>query len=406
MQVPRRDYAKALAECLRRSPAVAILGPRQCGKSTLARRFLDTQRGRSTVLDLERPADLARLSAAPEEDLGRLQHTHRFICIDEVQRLPSLFALLRPLLDDRERRARYLLLGSAAPHIVRGVSESLAGRVAFLDLTPLLSCEIDATEGMRQRLWVRGGLPPSFLSRSAEASWRWREDYVRTFLERDIPTLGFRVPAPTLRRFWTMLAHLHGGLFNASEIAAGLGVSPPAVGRYLDLLEGTFMIRRLPPYWANIGKRLVKAPKVYVRDAGVVHSLLGIRDWNSLRSHPKLGASWEGWVIEQIVGTLRAAGEIVQPYFWRTHAGAEVDLLLDMRGRLIPIEIKLGHEPRLTRALVQCCTDLAVARGFVLHAGPASFPLSASVQALSATLLHRPAQLLSALLERRPAHLR
>ncbi len=400
MRFPRRDYSNALAECLRRSPAVAILGPRQCGKSTLARMFLDAQRGPSTFLDLERPSDLARLSAAPEEDLGRLQRRQRYICIDEIQRIPSIFALLRPLLDDPERQARYLLLGSASPHVVRGVSESLAGRVSFVDLTPLLTCEIDAAESMRQRLWVRGGLPPSFLSRSTEASWRWREDYVRTFLERDVPTLGFRVAAVTLHRFYTMLAHLHGGLFNASQLAAGLGVSPPAVDRYLDLLEGTFMIRRLPPYWANIGKRLVKAPKVYVRDSGVLHSLLGIHDWNGLRSHPKLGASWEGWVIEQIVGTLRAAGETVQAYFWRTHAGAEVDLLLDVRGRLLPIEIKLGHEPHLTRALLQCCADLALPRGFVFHSGPTSFPLSASVEALSATLLHRPEQLVATLLGR------
>jgi len=401
MRLARRDYANALAKRLRHAPAVAILGPRQCGKSTLARAFLDAQGGRSTVFDLERPADLTRLSAAPEEDLGRLQRTQRYICLDEIQRMPSIFALLRPLLDDRQRRARYLLLGSASPHIVRSVSEGLAGRVSFLDLTPLLAAEIEATERMRQRLWVRGGLPPSFLARTGEVSWQWREDYVRTLLERDIPNLGVRVPAPTLRRFWTMLAHLHGGLFNASELAAGLGVSPPAVGRYLDLLEGTFMIRRLPPYWANIGKRLIKAPKVYVRDAGVLHSLLGIRDWNGLRSHPKLGASWEGWVIEQIIGTLRAAGESVQPYFWRTHAGAEVDLLLEIRGRLIPIEIKLGHEPRLTRALVQCCTDLKLARAFVVHSGPSSFPLSAAVEALSASLLHRPADLLATLLGRK-----
>jgi hypothetical protein len=297
---PRRAYAALLRERLRRSPAVVVLGARQCGKSTLiASEATALAGGRALVqFDLERPSDLARLSAAPEEDLAGLQQQAGLIVIDEAQRAPFLFPLLRVLLDDPKRRARYLLLGSASPSLLRGTSESLAGRVAFLDLTPFLSPETarGPRAVSRQRLWTRGGFPRSLLAASEARSVAWREDYIRTLLEQDLPALGLRLPAATLRRFWTMLAHLHGGLLNASELAAGLGVSAPTTLRYLDALEGTFMVRRLPPYWANVGKRLTKAPKVYLRDCGLMHALLGIADTNALRSHPKLGASFEGWV--------------------------------------------------------------------------------------------------------------
>jgi hypothetical protein len=406
MLIARHDYAALLRAHLQTFPAVAVLGPRQCGKSTLVREFVKTlpRRNRITVFDLERPSDLARLAAAPEEDLGALQTHPGVICIDEVQRAPALFQLLRVLIDQPQRRARYILLGSASPSLVTGVSETLAGRVGFIDLSPFLSAEVvGESSTRRQRLWLRGGYPPSFLARSEHASAEWRESYIRTFLEQDVPGLGLRLPALTLRRFWTMLAHVHGGVLNATELATALGVSVPTVGRYLDLLEGTYMIRRLPPYWANIGKRLVKSPKVYLRDSGVLHTLLGIGGLDGLRSHPKHGASWEGWVIEQVLGTLRLAGERVQPYFWRTHGGAEVDLLLVIRDHIVPIEIKLGAEPRVTRGLTECLKDLRVPTAFVLHGGGASFPLARNVWALSTTLAAQPAALRETLL--RPSRL-
>lgn len=398
MAIARTGYLARLEAVLRGSPAAVVLGPRQAGKSTLVRTLGTARGGRFTLLDLERPSDLARLSAAPEQDLEILQRRPGLICIDEVQRLPSLYPLLRVLLDDARRRARYLLLGSASPSLVAGVTESLAGRVGFVDLTPFLAAEVEATEsGARQRLWSRGGFPRSFLARSDAASLRWREDYIRTFLERDVPALGLRLPAPALRRFWTMLAHVHGGILNASEIAAGLGVSAPTVVRWLDVLDGAFLVRRLAPWWANVGKRLVKSSKVYLRDTGLLHALLGIVDAHALRSHPKVGASWEGWIIEQVVGALALAGERAEPYFWRTHGGAEVDLLLRLRGRLLPIEIKLGGEPRPSRGLLECLADLALPRGFVLHGGEHAYALGARVQALPASLVARPRELLTAL---------
>lgn len=401
---PRSDYAALLRDRLRASPAVVILGPRQCGKSTLAQRFVQGRgsRSRGKRFDLERPSDLARLEAAPEQDLGVLQRAPGLIGIDEIQRAPFLFPLLRVLLDDPRRRARYLLLGSASPSLVAGISETLAGRVSFLDLTPFLAAEVqEAAPRLAPRAWVRGGFPRSLLARTEKASFEWRESYIRTFLEQDVPALGVRLPAATLRRLWTMLAHLHGGLLNASELAAGLGVSVPTVGRYLDVLEGTFMVRRLPPYWANVGKRLTKAPKVYLRDSGLLHALLGIEDLDALRGHPKVGASWEGSLIEQIVGALALVGETVRPHFWRTHGGAEVDLLLEMRGRLVPIEIKMSGEPRATRGLLECMKDLRLRAAFVMHGGGDAYPLCKAVRALPASLVARPAALRDALL--RPA---
>lgn len=402
MLARRPGFISGISELLRSFPAVAILGPRQCGKSTLAREFVREKRpsARLTLFDLERPSDLSRLRAAPEEDLGLLQRQPGIICLDEVQRAPELFPLLRVLLDDRRRKARYLLLGSASPFLLERTSESLAGRVGFLDLTPLLAVETEAQGGSRrQRHWTRGGFPRSLLARSEAASLDWRESYIRTFLERDIPLLGMRLPSETLRRLWTMLAHIHGGLLNASELAAGLGVSVPTVGRYIDVLEGTYMVRRLAPYWANVGKRLTKAPKIYLRDSGLLHALLGIESHHALRSHPKVGASWEGWVLEQVMATLGLAGERARPYFWRTHGGAEVDLLLEMRGRVIPIEIKLGGEARTGRGLIECVKDLGLKSGFVMHGGADSYPLGRGFWALSIELLAEPETLRDILLD-------
>lgn len=378
-----------------------MLGPRQAGKSTLAHAIARARKAKATFLDLERPSDLERLSIAPEQDLDTLQRQLGLICIDEVQRLPSLYPLLRVLLDDPHRRARYVLLGSASPDLVAGVSETLAGRLALVDLTPFLAVEVRAREPAdMQRLWLRGGFPRSFLARSNAASLAWRQDYIRTFLERDIPALGLRLPAAALRRFWTMLAHLHGGILNASEIGAGMGVSPPTVVRWLDVLEGAFLVKRLAPWWANVGKRLTKSPKVYIRDTGILHALLDIGDVGTLRSHPKVGLSWEGWVIEQVVGALRLLGESAEPYYWRTHGGAEVDLLLRLRGRLVPIEIKLSGEARPSRGLIECMRDLQLTAGFVIHGGRDAYAMGNGLRALPTAMVARPNDLLAELIER------
>jgi hypothetical protein len=350
------------------------------------------------VFDLERASDTRRLEAAPEEDLGALQRRPGLIVIDEIQRQPALFSLLRALLDDHRRRARYLLLGSASPELVRGVSESLAGRAGFVDLTPFLAAEAGRIDSRRLRLWARGGFPRSFLARSDAASLDWREAYLRALLERDVPGVRPGLDAASMRNLLGMLAHVHGGLLNAAQLASGLSISAQTVARYLDVLEGLFIVRRLQPYFANVGKRLTKSPKVYVRDSGLLHALLGLADLDALRRHPKLGASWEGFVLEQVVGSLALAGERTRSYFWRTHGGAEVDLLLELKGRLLPIEIKLSGAPVVERGLAECMKDLSLRAGFVIHGGASGFPLGRGVIALPATVLAEPERLREALL--------
>ncbi|HEX7672253.1 MAG TPA: ATP-binding protein [Polyangiaceae bacterium] len=390
----RVAYRDRLLHLLGGSPVVALLGPRQCGKTTLARSIVLSWKGTRTFFDLERPSDLERLSLAPEDDLGRLQRRPGIICLDEIQRAPHLFPLLRALVDDPKRRARYLLLGSTSTSVVKGVSESLAGRVSFLDLTPFLATEVEAARGARrERLWERGGFPPSFTARSVERSFSWRENYVRTLLERDLPALGVGLPSVTLHRLLMMLAHLHGGILNASEVASSLSISAPTVSRYLDLLEGAFLARRLPPFWANVGKRLTKAPKIYLRDTGLLHVLLGLRDGDALRAHPKVGASWEGWVVEQLTTGLYLAGEPMEAHYWRTHGGAEADLVLVRGSVRIPLEIKLGTGGRPTRGLYECKKDLAAPHAFVVHGGEDSYPVGDGVWALSAALLADPSTL-------------
>jgi predicted AAA+ superfamily ATPase len=375
--VPRPELKHRVEEALRRSPVVSILGPRQSGKTTLARTIAAGRK--AAYFDLEDPRDEARL-AEPVLALDRLRG---LVVLDEVQRQPALFPLLRVLADRRPLPARFLLLGSASPWLVRGVSESLAGRVTLVDMGGFSLDEVGV--GVWRRLWLRGTFPESFLARTAGASAAWRESFVRTFLERDLPQLGARIPAAMLGRFWTMLAHYHGQIWNGTEIAASLGVSHPTTRRYLDLLSGAFVIRQLPPWFENVGKRVVKSPKVYVRDSGLLHTLLGVTDEGALESHPKLGASWEGFVLEQIL-----AWPIERhAFFWATHGGAELDLLVVRGDRRWGFEVKYADAPRMTRSIHVALDDLRLERVFVVHPGERSYPLHERVECLSLADLGR-----------------
>jgi predicted AAA+ superfamily ATPase len=374
--IPRRLLSRvttALAEV----PAVAILGPRQVGKTTLALTVAATRP--SLYLDLESEPDRAKL-ADPEQYLA--QHADKLVILDEIQRVPQLFQSLRGLIDRgrREGRAkgRFLVLGSASIDLLKQSSESLAGRIRYLELSPL-----DAGEVGYERLdalWLRGGFPESLLAPSDAASLRWRTDFIRTYLERDIPQLGPRIPAETLRRLWTMLAHSQGGLLNAAALARSLAVDGKTVARYLDLLVDLLLVRRLPPWHANVRKRLVKSPKVYVRDSGLVHALLGILDHEALLAHPVAGASWEGMAIESLIA---AAPLGTQAYFFRSAAGAEIDLLLQRPGERRPwaIEIKRGLAPKVDRGFHAACTIVEPLRRCVVYSGSERFPLGEGVEA-------------------------
>lgn len=358
-------------------PAVALLGPRQVGKTTLAEALAEERR--SVYLDLENPADREKLSDAALYLAG---HEDQLVILDEVQRTPELFQTLRGLIDKGRRRGlktgRFLLLGSASIDLLRQSGESLAGRIAYVELGPLTVTETDGNGS--ETLWVRGGFPDSFLAASDEKSSIWRENFIRTYLERDIPQLGPRVPAETLRRFWTMLAHSQGGILNAAQLARGLGVDGRTIGRYLDLLVDLLLVRRLPPFHANVGKRLVKSPKVYVRDSGIVHTLLGLADRDAVLGHPVAGGSWEGFVIENL---LSAAGNRIRPSFYRTSAGAEIDLLLEMPGeKLWAIEIKRGLTPSLDKGFHHAREDLKPARSFVVYSGTERYPKGKDIEVI------------------------
>ena len=367
---------------LRRFPVVGLFGARQVGKTTLARRLLRAMPGRTVLLDLERPSDLAKL-AEPELYLEPL--AGRLVVLDEVQRSPGLFPVLRALVDARRRPGRFLLLGSASPDLLRQSAESLAGRIAYHELGPFALHEVGSAQAAR--LWLRGGFPGSFLARSGIASLAWREAFIATHLERDLPQLGIRVPAANLRRFWLMLAHSHAQLWNASRIGASLGLTVPTMRHYLDILSATFMVRELAPFHANLGKRLVKSPKVYVRDSGILHALLGLGTRDDLLAHPASGASWEGWVIEQILA-LAPAGS--RASFFRTAAGAEIDLLLERPGgSTLAFEIKRSAAPRASRGLLTAMQDLGLRKAHVVCPVRERFALAAGVEALPAEELPR-----------------
>jgi len=357
-------------------PAVALLGPRQSGKTTLAHAIAEGRK--SLYLDLESPLDRDKL-ADPTFYLSG--HEDDLVILDEVQRMPELFATLRGLIDQGRRRGkkagRFLLLGSASVDLLQQ-SETLAGRISYIELSPLDVLEVPADQ--RNQLWIRGGFPESFLADDESRSLIWRQDFIRTYLERDIPQLGPRIPATTLYRFWTMLAHVQGGLFNAAQLARGLAVDGKTIARYLDLLADLMLLRRLQPFQANIGKRLVRSPKVYVRDSGIVHALLNIGDYEALLGHPVSGASWEGFVIENLIA---AAPLRTVPMFYRTAAGAEIDLLLEIpRHGLWTIDIKLGLSARPEKGFFVACEDLKPARRFVVNSGSERRPVSKDLEVI------------------------
>jgi hypothetical protein len=359
----------------RRARVVAILGARQVGKTTLAKQYAARFAGKTTHFDLEDPVVMARLA----EPMQALRGLRGLVVLDEIHRSPDLFSVLRVLVD-QPRAARFLVLGSASPALLRQTSESLAGRIAYHELPGLDLDEV----GLRSsdRLWLRGGFPRSFLARSEAESSGWRRDLVATYLERDLPDLGVTIPSVTLRRFWTMLAHWHGQIWNSSEFARSFGVADTTVRRYLDLLSGTFMVRLLAAFHENISKRQVKAPKVYIADTGVLHSLLGIHTHADLENHPRLGASWEGYVLGQIVHRLGARPE--ECFFWATHTGAELDLLIVRGRRRLGFEIKRTESPRVTPSMRAAKRDLGLGSLDVVHAGTDVFPLGEGIRALPA----------------------
>lgn len=372
-----RRIQPLLTQSLEQFPAVALLGPRQAGKTTLARELAKHHPG-SLYLDLERPADLARLS---DPELFLTRHAPHLVVLDEIQRLPELFPVLRSLIDEQRRAGRFLLLGSASPALLRQASESLAGRIVFHELGPFDASEIHPDAASLPGFWWRGGYPLSWLAKSDEVSFAWREAFIQTHLERDIPAFGIRVPGMTLRRFWQMLAHNHGQLWNASRLAAGFGVSPPTVQHYLDILEATYMVRRLPPWVGNLGKRLAKSPKVYLQDSGLLHALLDIHTLDALYGHPVVGASWEGWVLAQLTRVLSPRWRLS---FYRTAAGAEVDVVAEQGRRRLAFEIKLSSAPAPSKGFWLALKDVKPQKTYVIAPVPAAYPLAKNVEVLPA----------------------
>jgi uncharacterized protein len=367
----RPDLLARIESRFRSNPVVLLLGPRQCGKTTLARRFATGRK--AEYFDLESPADAARL----DQPMTALEPLRGWVVIDEAQLKPELFAILRVLADRRPLPARFLVLGSASPDLVTGTSESLAGRVALVPMSGFELSEVG--EKMLRPLWWRGGFPLSFLAKSNAESRQWRADFIQTFLERDLRRFGVQVAPTALRRFWNMVAHYHGQIWNASEIGRSLGEAHTTVKRHLDILCGAFVMRQLPPWFENIGKRQVKSPKVYLRDSGLLHELLGVASFAALEAHPKLGASWEGFALEEV---LRITGDR-EAYFWNTQGGAELDLLLFVNGQRLGFEFKYADAPSVTRSLNVACDDLKLKRAFVVHPGRKSYPLNEWAEAVA-----------------------
>ncbi|VAX11120.1 Mlr9349 protein [hydrothermal vent metagenome] len=368
-----RHIQPEIHESLLDFPAVAVLGPRQCGKSTLAKRIIAGYPG-AIYLDLEKPADLAKLH---EPELFFSQHSGKLVCLDEVQRLPDIFTALRSIIDEQKCNGQFLFLGSASRDLIRQSSETLAGRIAYLELASLSYNEIQNSEESitLNDFWLKGGFPDSLLARNSRASRRWRENFIRTFLERDIPQLGFRIPAPTLRRVWQMCAHDQGRLLNSSKLGSSLGVSHTTFRSYIDLLAETYMLRILPPYIPNMKKRLVKSPKIYLRDSGILHSLLAIDTFDDLMGHPVFGASWETVAMETVIANFPEW----EPFFYRTAAGVEIDLILKRGSRKMAFEFKASTAPKVTKGFWNGLNDLNIEKAWVVAPVQESYPIKENV---------------------------
>jgi uncharacterized protein len=380
----QREIQATIGQAMQQFPAVGILGPRQIGKTTLALQIAQAISPEPIYLDLESPTDLNKLA---EPEFYFEEHKDRPIILDEVQRTPEIFATLRGVIDRRRRAGhnvgQFLILGSASLDLLQQSSESLAGRISYATLSGLKPTEIASSSF--DNLWLRGGFPNSFLSDDNNTSFNWRQIFISTYLERDVPQFGSRIPASTLRLLWTMLAHVQGGLLNLSRLAGGLGISVPAVGRYIDLLEDLFLVRKLQPWSSNIGKRLVRAPKVYIRDSGLTHNLLKIKDYDDLLGHPAVGGSWEGFVIENLIADLPAWAS---PHFYRTSAGAEIDLIIEAGNKkVIAIEIKRSMSPALSKGFLIGCEDVKATHRYFVYAGAERFRVSKEVTALPLTMM-------------------
>ena len=375
--ISRQLYLEQLVTAVNRSPVTSLLGPRQCGKTTLAR-ILGKEYGAVTFFDLESVPDRQRLQN-PELMLGSLDG---LVVLDEIQLMPELFSVLRVLVDRPENRCRFLILGSASPHILKQASETLAGRTELIELSGFNLVET-GTDSI-DKLWLRGGFPLSFLARNEKDSQAWRQGFVRTFLERDIPQLGISIPAAAMRRFWTMLAHCHGQTLNASELGRSLGISDHTIRAYLDILTGTFMIRQLQPWHENISKRQVKAPKIYFRDPGLLHTLLDIHDRHAIMGHPRLGASWEGFALEQVLQIVRPESH----YFWATHGGAELDLFFSAGGNRYGVEFKFNEAPKISKSMRVAIADLSLSHLWVVYPGRERYPISEEITALPLAEAH------------------
>jgi uncharacterized protein len=369
--IPRKRYLISLRKAIKRTPVTCLLGPRQCGKTTLAHMFVGAED--CHYLDMESPADLARL----ENPQLFLEPLKGLVIIDEIQQRPDIFPVLRVLSDRKNCPAKFLILGSASPSLIKQSSESLAGRIEFVELGGF-NLEETGNRNM-QKLWLRGGFPRSFLARTDDDSFAWRENFIRTFLQRDIPQLGISIPSSALRRFWTMLAHYHGQIWNASELGRALGLTDKTVRHYLDILTETYMVRQLQPWYENIGKRQVKSPKIYLHDSGLFHSLMSIPDSKTLWSHPKIGASWEGFMLEQILRNISSP----EVYFWATHSGAEIDLVVMKGGKRYGIEFKWSEKPSLTKSIHTVKQDIAPEKIWVIYPGKHTYKIDRQVIVVS-----------------------
>lgn len=380
MEIIRIAEIETLNRLVKNNPVVAILGPRQCGKTTLSRQFSSQWPSAATFFDLENPRDVQRL----DEPLLALENAGGLIVMDEIQRTPDLFPVLRVLVD-HNKKAKYLILGSASRDLIKQSSETLAGRISYMEIGGFSSQLVGVSK--TEKLWIRGAFPRSFLAPSEAASYQWRQDFITTFLERDIPQLGINIPARSLGRFWKMLAHYHGQVFNASEIGKSLGVSDHTAQRYLDLLSGTFMVRQLRPWYSNTKKRVVKRPKIYFRDSGILHALFALESKKDVLLHPKLGAFWEGFALEEAVKTIQLKEDEV--FFWGVHAAAEIDLVFQKKGRLYGVEVKYAQAPCITQSMRSAMAELSLRHLWIIYPGKESYPLDRNVTVIALSDLNK-----------------